>query len=415
MNDFTWLFLLTLALSTGVHLWLDQRQWRHVAAHRDRLPAAFAGQVTEQSHRKAADYTVAKVRFGMLEQLIGAAILLGWTLGGGLELLDSAWRGAGLSPVLTGTGFLVSLFVVGSLIELPLSAWRQFVIEQRFGFNRADPGLFIGDAFKQGLLMVLLGVPLAALVLWLMFHAGALWWLWVWVVWMGFAVLMIWAFPTFIAPLFNKFSPLEDQALVERIERLLARCGFASKGIYVMDGSRRSSHGNAYFTGLGNSKRIVFFDTLLEHLNPEEIEAVLAHELGHFRRSHIRKRFMLIAATSLTGLALLGWLIDQPWFYAGLGVSQASLWTALALFLIVSPTFTFFLQPLMARVMRRHEFEADDFAAEQASAGDLVRALVKLYKENASTLTPDPIYSAFHDSHPPAPERVANLMARVPG
>jgi STE24 endopeptidase len=413
MNDFTLLFLLLLALATGVHLWLDRRQWHHVATHRDRVPAAFAQEVTPESHRKAADYTVAKVRFGMVEQLFGAALLLMWTLGGGLDLLDRLWQGAGLGPVLTGTGFLITLMLVGSLLDLPFSAWRQFVIEQRFGFNRTRPATFLGDTLKQGLLLLLIGAPLAALVLWLMAHAGSFWWLWVWGVWMGFAVLMIWAFPSVIAPLFNKFSPLEDQELAGRIERLLARCGFASKGIFVMDGSRRSAHGNAYFTGVGNSKRIVFFDTLLQHLNGDEIEAVLAHELGHFRRKHIRKRFALVALSSLAGLALLGWLMEATWFYQGLGVATPSLWTALALFLLVSPTFTFFLQPWMAALMRRHEFEADDFATEQSSAEHLIHALVKLYKENASTLTPDRLYSAFHDSHPPAPVRVAHLSARI--
>lgn len=413
MNGFTLLFILALTLTTGFQLWLARRHGRHVAAHRERIPPAFAGRVSIEAHRKAADYTVAKMRFGGFEQLAGAAILLFWTLGGGIAWLDALWRSFGLGPVATGTGFLVTLFLVGSLIELPLTALRVFGVEQRFGFNRVTPALFFADAARQGLLMILLGIPLAALVLWLMAGAGTLWWLYVWLVWTGFAMLMLWAFPAFIAPLFNKFTPLADRALEERIRRLLERCGFQSKGIFVMDGSRRSSHGNAYFTGLGNSKRIVFFDTLLAQLAPEEIEAVLAHELGHFRRRHVRRRFLLMAGATLAGLALLGWIIDRPWFYSGLGVATPSLWGAVALFLLVSPVFTYFLQPWIAAMMRRQEFEADDFAAEQSDPRHLIQALVKLYRENATTLTPDPLYSAFHDSHPPAPLRVAHLSAKI--
>lgn len=413
MNGFTAIFLIALAASLFIQLWLSYRQQRHVLANRDAVPAAFADSISLDAHRRAADYTVAKVRLSMFEQVFGALILLAWTLAGGLDLLDSLWRAVGWGPLATGVCVLVSLFVISELIELPLSAWRVFHLEQKHGFNRSTPGLFLADALKQGLLMVLFGAPLAALVLWLMDHTGALWWLYAWVVWMGFTMLMLWAFPTFIAPLFNRFSPLEDEALAARIRRLLERCGFHADGIFVMDGSRRSSHGNAYFTGVGRNKRIVFFDTLIDQLTPEEIEAVLAHELGHFRRHHIRKRFVIMGVSSLLGLAVLGWLMGEPWFYQGLGVSEPSLWTALALFLLASPVFTFFVQPWMAAFMRRHEFEADDFAAEQTGARDLIHALVKLYRENASTLTPDPLYSAFHDSHPPAPVRVQNLARKL--
>ncbi|MCK9531586.1 MAG: M48 family metallopeptidase [Gammaproteobacteria bacterium] len=413
MNTFTLVFLLALGAAVALQLWLDRRQVRHVRAHRTTVPPAFADSISPDAHRKAADYTVAKVRLGMVEQIFGALVLLGWTLAGGLNLLDGLWRSAGLGPVATGVGVLVSLFVIGALIELPLAAWRVFRVEQRHGFNRSTPGLFLSDTLKQGLLALLFGAPLAAVVLWLMGHAGALWWLYAWAVWMGFTLLMLWAFPTFIAPLFNRFTPLADQALAERIRRLLERCGFQAKEIFVMDGSKRSSHGNAYFTGIGNQKRIVFFDTLINQLTPEEIEAVLAHELGHFRHHHIRRRFLVIGSTSLLGLALLGWLMGEPWFYTGLGVGTPSLWTALALFLLVAPVFSLFAQPLMAAFMRRHEFQADDFAATQTGARDLIRALVKLYRENASTLTPDPLYSAFHDSHPPAPVRVQNLSGKL--
>lgn len=413
MNTFTLLFLAMLLLATGVQLWLSRRQMRHVAAHRKAVPEAFAGKISEQAHQKAADYTLAKVRFGMAETVWAVILLLLWTLGGGLQLLFGLWQNTNLGPLAQGVGSMLSVFLVSGLLDVPFSAFRTFVIEQRFGFNRTSPGTFAGDLLKQGLLMAALGVPLATLVLWLMGNAGELWWLWVWAVWLGFALLMMWAFPAFIAPLFNRFSPLEDKALETRIRRLLERCGFQFNGVFVMDGSRRSAHGNAYFSGLGNNKRIVFFDTLLENLSPDEIEAVLAHELGHFRRRHVRKRLALMAVLSLAGLAALGWLIDQTWFYQGLGVAEPSLPAALILFLFTAPVFTFFIQPLMARSMRKHEFEADDFAAEQSDAADLIRALVKLYEENASTLTPDPLYSAFHDSHPPAPIRISHLKTRM--
>jgi STE24 endopeptidase len=413
MHSFTLLFLLMLALSLGVESWLAGRQARHVQTHRAALPEAFVGQISLQAHQKAADYTLGKLKLGRYERIYGALILLLFTLGGGLNLLDQLWQSLGLSALWLGVGFILSLLLISSLLELPFSLYRTFRLEQAFGFNRTTPTLFISDMFKQGLLLLVLGIPLIALVLWLMQSAGALWWLYVWLVWSGFTLLMLWAYPAFIAPLFNRFEPLKDEALRQRIDALLTRCGFTSQGIFVMDGSRRSAHGNAYFSGTGNNKRIVFFDTLLESLNGDEIEAVLAHELGHFRRKHVRSRLIQMMLMSFLGLALLGWLIQQPWFFSALGVGEPSTHAALVLFLLVMPVFSFFIQPLMALSMRKHEFEADDFAAEQASADDLIRALVKLYKENASTLTPDPLYSAWHDSHPPAPVRIAHLSSRL--
>ena len=412
MNTFTVLFLIALTAGTLLKRWLARRQLDCVSGHRDAVPEAFSESIDLKTHQLAADYTVARTRAGMLEGSVAAVLLLGWTLGGGIDLLNGAWVSTGLSPLVSGTGLLLSTFLIMGLLEMPFDIYRTFVIEERFGFNRTTPRLFISDAVKQTLLLLAIGTPIILAVLWLMAHAGTYWWLYVWAVWMGFSLLLTWAYPALIAPLFNKFAPLDDGALKSRIESLLERNGFASKGIFVVDGSKRSGHGNAYFTGLGSNKRIVFFDTLLRQLDPEEVEAVLAHEVGHFKRKHIAKRIALMAAVSLAGLMLLGWLIDTSWFYSGLGVTQPSLAVALLLFLFVVPTFTVFLQPLMSGLSRRHEFEADEFAAGQADAGKLIEALVKLYKENANTLTPDPLYSAFHDSHPPAPVRIANLQAK---
>jgi len=412
LNTFTVLFLIALTAGTLLKRWLARRQLDCVSGHRDAVPEAFSESIDLKTHQLAADYTVARTRAGMLEGSVAAVLLLGWTLGGGIDLLNGAWVSTGLSPLVSGTGLLLSTFLIMGLLEMPFDIYRTFVIEERFGFNRTTPRLFISDAVKQTLLLLAIGTPIILAVLWLMAHAGTYWWLYVWAVWMGFSLLLTWAYPALIAPLFNKFVPLDDGALKARIESLLERNGFASKGIFVVDGSKRSGHGNAYFTGLGSNKRIVFFDTLLRQLDPEEVEAVLAHEVGHFKRKHIAKRIALMAAVSLAGLMLLGWLIDTSWFYSGLGVTQPSLAVALLLFLFVVPTFTVFLQPLMSGLSRRHEFEADEFAAGQADAGKLIEALVKLYKENANTLTPDPLYSAFHDSHPPAPVRIANLQAK---
>jgi STE24 endopeptidase len=413
MNNFSWIFLLALGASLALKLWLAQRQMRNVAANRARVPDAFADNIQLDAHQKAADYTLANTRQGRLELVYGSLLLVAWTLGGGLQWLDSSWQQLGWSAIPTGVSMLISAFLIMALLDLPFSLYHTFVIEERFGFNKTTPGVFFGDMLKQALLMLVLGVPLAWAALWLMQESGQLWWFYLWLLWAGFSLAMLWAYPAVIAPLFNKFTLLDDENLQQRIQSLLDRCGFKSKGIYVMDGSRRSGHGNAYFTGLGHNKRIVFFDTLLKTLEADEIEAVLAHELGHFKRKHVQKRIITMMLMSLAGLALLGWLIDQGWFYQGLGVQQTSNHLALLLFLMVSPVFTVFLQPLSSWFSRKHEFEADDYAARQASAADLIRALVKMYKENASTLTPDPLYSAFYDSHPPAPVRVAHLSTKM--
>jgi STE24 endopeptidase len=412
MNEFTWIFIIALALMTGIELWLSLRQGSHVRAHRDQVPAAFSEQVDLAAHQKAADYTVAKGKLSRIESVVGMVLLLVWTLGGGLELLSNAWQGLGWSAMTTGIVFILSFFVIGSLLELPLSWYQTFVLEDRFGFNRNTPALFLADLAKQTLLMLVLGAPLIWGALWLMASTGAYWWLYLWVAWIGFALIMMWAYPAFIAPLFNKFTPLEDVQLKARVEALLSRCGFKSQGIYVMDGSRRSGHGNAYFTGLGNNKRIVFFDTLLNTLDEDQIEAVLAHELGHFRRKHVIKNMGVMAILSLIGLAVLGWASAESWFYTGLGVSSQSNALALVLFMLVIPVFSFFLHPMMTALSRKYEFEADDYAASVSSGDHLIQALVALYQENASTLTPDPLVSAIYDSHPPATLRVAHLQAK---
>ena len=408
---FTQIFVILLAGTLLTRLWLARRHVRHVLGHRHQVPGPFRGKILLKAHRKAADYTVAKTRFAMVAGVIDALLLLGWTLGGGLEFLDQSWRAAGFGELVTGTLFLLSAFLIIGLLDLPATVYQTFVIEQRFGFNHSTPALFIADLLKQALLLFVIGVPLALAALWLMQSAGTLWWFYLWVMWSCFTLLMIWAYPAVIAPLFNKFTPLKNRSVQTRIQALLRRTGFRSRGIFVMDGSRRSAHGNAYFTGFGRNKRVVFFDTLLKTLRGPEIEAVLAHELGHFHHRHILKRIVMLFGMSLAGLALLGWLIQQPWFYQGLGVSTASAHAALILFLMAGPVFTFFLQPLMAWGSRRHEYQADAYAADQAEIKPMISALVKLYRENASTLTPDPVYSAFYDSHPPASLRIAHLQS----
>ena len=413
MEIFTTLFVAALAASVVVQLWLSRRQQVHVSSHRARVPDAFSERVALEEHHKAADYTITNSRFGMVQLVYGSALLLAWTLGGGLEWLDQLWRGFGFGQLSRGIGFMLSAMLIMGLLELPFDLYHTFVIEERFGFNRTTPGVFITDLVKQTLLVLAIGTPLLAVALWIMQASGGLWWLYVWLVWMGFTLLMFWAYPAVIAPIFNKFSPLENETLKTRIQALLDKCGFRSKGIFVMDGSKRSGHGNAYFTGFGRNKRIVFFDTLVDSLEPEEIEAVLAHELGHFRLKHVQKRLLSTAALSLAGLALLGWLAGQPWFYSGLGVSRESNYMALMLFMMAAPVFSFFLHPLLAKLSRKHEFEADAYAVAQSSGTDLVTALVKMYRENASTLTPDPLYSAFHDSHPPAPVRISHISGRL--
>ena len=410
IDAFTWLFLAALALALGTRLWLAARQSRHVRAHRGAVPESFAGTIALAAHQKAADYTVVKTRLATVEAAVSVGLVLALTFGGVLQWLSDAWSGlAPAGSIAHGVVLIASVVVLLSLAELPLALYRTFVVEARFGFNRMTPRLFLIDLAKQALISAALGVPLVALVLWLMAKMGGLWWIWVWLAWTGFNLLVLLVYPTFIAPLFNKFSPLEDSVLASRVEALLARCGFRSSGLYVMDGSKRSSHGNAYFTGFGAAKRIVFFDTLLARLAPGEIEAVLAHELGHFKRHHVWKRVAVLFAASFALLWVLGQLIAEPWFYAGLNVSTQSTATALLLFVLVAPAFTFFLQPLVSLHSRKHELEADAYAAAHASAAELVRALVKLYEDNAATLTPDPLHSAFYDSHPPAAIRIARL------
>jgi len=409
-NALTWTFLAALLAVTAARFWLALRQIRHVRAHREAVPGTFAEAIPLGAHQKAADYTVAKAYLGVLEMLIGVAALLALTLGGVIDLLHLQWARV-LEPggLWHGVALIASVVVLFALVELPLSIYRTFSIEARYGFNRMTPSLFVVDLAKQALLAAALGIPLLVLVLWLMQKMGALWWLYVWLAWMAFNLLVLLLFPTFIAPLFNRFTKLDDPGLAGRIEALLKRCGFRASGLYVMDGSKRSSHGNAYFTGFGAAKRIVFFDTLLARLAPGEVEAVLAHELGHFKRHHVWKRVAVLFAASFALLWVLGRLIGETWFYAGLNVTTQSTATALLLFVLVTPVFTFFLHPLVSLHSRRHEFEADSYAASHASAAELVRALVKLYQDNAATLTPDPLHSAFYDSHPPAASRIARL------
>ena len=411
MQVLTPVFVIALSAALAVRVWLALRQLRHVRLHQDRVPAPFATDIPLPAHRKAADYTAAKVRLGLYSTALDFVLVLVWTLGGGLATLDDAWRGAGLSPLHTGVLVVASFVLLNAVIALPLSIYSTFGVEADYGFNRTNVKTYVLDIFKAVLLSTLLGVPLLYAALALMARAGQLWWLYVWALWFGFSLFMTWAYPKFIAPLFNKFSPLADEALKSRIETLLARCGFASKGVFVMDGSARSAHGNAYFTGFGSNKRIVFFDTLMEKLEPAEIEAVLAHELGHFRLKHVLQRLVLTAVLGLAALALLGWLADQDWFYMGLGVPAPSDYAALLLFTLLLPPFAFFFEPLASAWSRRHEFQADAYARQQADGGALARALVKLYRDNASTLTPDPLHSAFYDSHPPALLRIARLQA----
>jgi STE24 endopeptidase len=413
MNEFTYVFLFALALSISVQLLLGLRHISHVRSHSEKVPDAFEGKIPLEAHQKAAAYTQAKVKTGFFELLPATIFLLIWTLGGALQLLNDGWMTLGLSELWTGTAFLLSVFAIMSLLDLPMSAYRTFCLEQKFGFNKMTVRIFIMDIIKNTTVGFLIGAPLLVLVLWIMNASGALWWLYVWMTWFGFSLFMMWAYPSFIAPLFNKFKPLDEGELRNRIENLLTRNGFTSNGIFVMDGSTRSTHGNAYFTGLGANKRIVFFDTLIDELSHDEIEAVLAHELGHFKCNHIKKRLVVMGALSLAGLAILGWLIKLPWFYEGLGISTPSNYMALLLFVMISPAFTFILQPIFSFTSRKHEFEADDFAAGQAQSEHLIHALVNLYKENANTLTPDPMYSAFYDSHPPAPVRIAHLAAKT--
>ncbi len=413
-------FAAALMLSLAVKLWLTTRQMRHVATRRDHVPPAFVGVVTAQAHRKAADYTLAKGRLGLITTAFGSAVLLGWTLLGGLDALNIALRDLLLpryGAMVYQLALLAAFAVVGGLLELPLEWYATFRVEQRHGFNRMTLGLWLADMLKGALLGAVIGLPLAALILWIMAASGGLWWLWAWAAWVAFNVVLLVLYPTVIAPLFNKFEPLADEALKARVQALMQSCGFAAKGLFVMDGSRRSAHANAYFTGLGAAKRVVFFDTLLQRLSPGEVEAVLAHELGHFKHRHVVQRMVGIFALSLAGLALLGWLATRGSFYTGLGVtpnmSAPNDALALLLFMLALPPFVFFVSPLMAHFSRRHEFQADAYACAQSDGRDLASALLKLHEDNAATLTPDPVYVRFYYSHPPTSERLAALPAPV--
>lgn len=416
----TLVFAGLLLAGLALRLWLATRQIRHVAQHRGAVPTVFAHRIPLAAHQKAADYTIAKARFGLLEMALATAVVLCWTLLGGLDALNQAllsWLGGGMLQQLA---LLACFVLIGGAIDLPVALYQTFVIEQCFGFNQMTPRLWLADLLKSTLLGAVIGLPIAALILWLMGAAGPLWWLWAWGTWMGFNLLLMVVFPLFIAPLFNKFQPLEDESLKARVTALMQRCGFAAKGLFVMDGSRRSAHANAYFTGVGKAKRVVFYDTLLKQLSPGEVEAVLAHELGHFKHKHITRRLVGMFAISLAGFALLGWLSTRAWFYTGLGVQPNLMLPgvpgaapndalALLLFLLAAPVFTLFVTPVLAQLSRRHEFQADAYAAAQSSGDDLASALLKLYEDNASTLTPDPVFAKFYYSHPPATERLARL------
>jgi STE24 endopeptidase len=413
---FTGLFSALLVLGLLTKFYLASRQIRHVAKHREHVPAAFAASISLEAHQKAADYTLAKARFGLLELAFGAAVLLGWTLLGGIDALNQALLHSGLAgygTLVPQLALLAAFGLISGALDLPFVLYSTFKIEERFGFNKMTFQLWLTDLVKSSLVGLVVGLPIVALILWLMGSAGKLWWLWAWAVWMGFNLLVLVLFPTVIAPLFNKFKPLEDETLKARVTALMQRCGFAAKGLFVMDGSKRSAHANAYFTGFGAAKRVVFYDTLLKQLSPAEVDAVLAHELGHFKHKHVIKRIATMFAMSLAGFALLGWLSQQVWFYTGLGVRPnvggANDALALLLFMMVVPLFSFFISPLLAQFSRKHEFEADAYAVSQTDGRDLRSALLKLYKDNASTLTPDPLFVKFYYSHPPASERLQRM------
>ena len=410
-------FALALVAGALLKFWLASRQIRHVAEHRNTVPEKFSQTVSLAAHQKAADYTIAKTRFGLVELALGATVLLAWTLLGGLDTLNGALLqliGPGMAQQIA---LLVAFASIGGLVELPLAWYQTFVIEERFGFNKMSLKLWLADLFKSSVVGALIGIPLAGVVLWLMGAAGSLWWLWAWGVWMCLNLALLMLYPTFIAPLFNKFKPLNDDVLKNRVTALMQRCGFAAKGLFVMDGSKRSAHANAYFTGFGAAKRVVFFDTLLAKLSPGEVDAVLAHELGHFKHRHVIKRIAAMFALGLGGFALLGWLSTQAWFYTALGVRPNLVAAApndalaLSLFMLLVPVFGLFVSPLFAQISREHEFEADVYAAAQTNGRDLSTALLKLYEDNASTLTPDPIYVKFYYSHPPASERLTRMAA----
>lgn len=409
-STLTTVFIALLVITTLTRVWLGRRHVSYIQSHRGEVPSAFADSISLDAHQKAADYSTAKTRLMIAESIAQAILLAALTVGGGLMLIDEVWRSVLTdSAIFRGALVILSAFVISALVELPFDYYKTFVVDQKFGFNKMTPAMFFSDLVKHSLVGLLLGAPILFAALALMQSSGDYWWLYLWVVWSAFNLLMLAIYPTFIAPLFNKFSPLTDEPLKKRIEALLTKCGFKSQGLFVMDGSTRSNHGNAYFTGFGSSKRVVFFDTLLDRLDGNEIEAVLAHELGHFKHHHVIKRIVLMFIVSFLGLALLGWLKQQGWFYDGLGISLPSDYMALLLFILVSPVFLFLLRPLLASYSRKNEFEADEYAARHANSKYLVEALVKLYRDNASTLTPDPLHSAFYDSHPPASIRISKL------
>ncbi|MCX7089032.1 MAG: M48 family metallopeptidase [Methylococcales bacterium] len=413
MNTFTYIFLFALVASYSIQFWLSQRQANHVQQHRDAVPEAFKQSISLEAHQKAADYTLDKIKLGTIDGLFGLVVLLLLTFGGGISFAFDFWQGIELSPIMTGVCAMGSLFLVMSVLEIPSSLYQTFVIEEKFGFNKSSYGQFFKDHIMQLALAAAIGMPLLAVILWVMDSVGSLWWLYAWAILMSVSLLMSWLYPTVISPLFNKFTPMQEGELKNRIQGLLARCGFNSQGIFIMDGSKRSGHGNAYFTGLGNNKRIVFFDTLVESLDDEELEAVLAHELGHFKCKHVIKMLIASSVMTLISFGILGWIIDKEWFFSGLGVNNTSHAAALLLFMLVSPAFTLFMQPISAYFQRQFEFEADSFAAKNAQASKLISGLVKLYEENANTLTPDPLYSSFHYSHPPAAIRIAHLESTL--
>jgi len=409
-STLTLIFIVLLITTTLMRLWLGSRQIAHVQAKRMQVPTAFSTNISLEAHQKAADYSTAKTKLALIEVVIQALLLTIFTIGGGLQWIDDSWRNVLTNhEIIRGALVICSAMLISAIIDLPFEYYKTFVVDEKFGFNKMSKAMFFSDLIKHSLVGLALGLPILFAALWLMQGAGQYWWFYLWVIWSIFNIVMLAVYPTFIAPLFNKFTPLADENLKSRIEALLTKCGFKSQGLFVMDGSARSSHGNAYFTGFGNSKRVVFFDTLLSRLNIEEIEAVLAHELGHFKHHHVIKRIALMFFVSFLGLALLGWLMNQTWFYNGLGVTAPSNYMALILFLLVSPVFLFLLRPFMASYSRKNEFEADDYAAKHANANHLIEALVKLYRDNASTLTPDPLHSAFYDSHPPASIRISKL------
>jgi STE24 endopeptidase len=420
MQNYSFIFTLVFAAALVVGLltrfYLATRQIRHVAQNRSAVPVAFAATISLESHQKAADYTIAKARFGLLEMAFGAALLLGWTLLGGIDALQQSINTTSLGSygrLVPQLALLAAFGIISGVLDLPFTLYSTFKIEERFGFNKMTFKLWLSDTAKGLMVGAIIGLPIVALILWLMASAGNLWWLWAWGTWMGFNLLVLVLYPTVIAPLFNKFKPLDDDALRVRVTALMQRCGFAAKGLFVMDGSKRSAHANAYFTGFGAAKRVVFYDTLLKQLSPAEVDAVLAHELGHFKHKHIVKRIVGMFAMSLVGFALLGWLSSQIWFYTGLGVgptlSGSNDALALLLFMLVVPLFSFFISPLFAQLSRKHEFEADAYAVSQTDGKDLKSALLKLYQDNASTLTPDPVFVKFYYSHPPASERLARM------